>query len=126
MASEFVFVMPGTTRRWSGDAVIRERHWRPTLRRAKVRYRYPYQTRHTFASRLLIAGEPELLVARLLGHATVEMIRRHYGRWIPQPDGVRLRGDYAGELGAGSGRQGPVSEAFSDPSPLRRLKDKAG
>jgi len=43
------------------------------LRRAGVRYRNPYQTRHTFASQLLISGEPELLVAKLLGHTTTEM-----------------------------------------------------
>ena len=31
-----------------------------------MRYRNPYQTRHTFASTLLMNGEPELLVAKLL------------------------------------------------------------
>jgi len=47
---------------------------------------------------LLMAGEPELTVAKLLGHTTVEMVRRHYGRYISQPDGVVLRGEYV-ELG---------------------------
>ncbi|HZP85687.1 MAG TPA: hypothetical protein VFB54_02640 [Burkholderiales bacterium] len=44
-----------------------------------------------------MAGEPELLVARLLGHTTVEMVRHHYGRYIRRPDGpdgIVLAGDY--------------------------------
>lgn len=123
MASEFVFLSPAG-RRWRDDAAIREAHWRPTLKLAKVRYRHPYQARHTFASRLLIAGEPELLVAKLLGHATVEMVRRHYGRWIPQPEGIRLRGDYSQEFGAQSGRSTPPSPALPEVKPFRSLKKK--
>ncbi|MEQ6290949.1 hypothetical protein ACFPAG_10035 [Vogesella sp. GCM10023246] len=73
-------------------------HWTRILAETTVRYRNQYQTRHTFASMLLMAGEPELTVAKLLGHATVEMIRRHYGRYIKQPDGLILRGEYR-ELG---------------------------
>ena len=52
------------------------------------------QTRHTFASRLLLAGEQEVLIAKLLGHASVQMLREHYGKYIRQPEGVQLRGDY--------------------------------
>jgi integrase len=90
--------------RWASAQQIRNR-WRIVLRRAGVRYRNPYQTRHTFASRLLMAGERELLVAYLLGHSTVEMVRRHYGRYIRQPDGVTLAGDYSG-FGASAKKAG--------------------
>lgn len=38
------------------------------LRKAGVRYRYPYQMRHTFASQALSAGENAMWVARQMGH----------------------------------------------------------
>ncbi|HJV53071.1 MAG TPA: tyrosine-type recombinase/integrase [Noviherbaspirillum sp.] len=91
---DYVFVNPNTKKRWSSERVLLA-HWTTALKLAKVRYRNPYQTRHTFASRLLMSGEPQLLVAKLLGHSTVEMVRRHYGRYIHQPDGIILRGDYS-------------------------------
>lgn len=103
VTAEYLFAHPGTRRRWLDDQQMRKGSWIPTLLRAGVRYRYPYQTRHTFASRLLMAGEPELLVAALLGHKTVEMIRRSYGKYIKQDDGIILRGDY-GSFGAHLGR----------------------
>ena len=50
----------------------------------RVRYRNPYQTRHTYASQLLSGGENQLFVAQQMGHKTTEMIMRHYGRWVEQ------------------------------------------
>lgn len=99
---DYIFTYDGKNR-WRHDTQIRER-WTIILKRAKVRYRNPYQTRHTFASTLLMNGEPELLVANLLGHTTVEMVRRHYGRFIKKPEGIKLRSDYS-EFGAGLGQQ---------------------
>jgi integrase len=90
---DYIFTPDGINR-WRHDYQIRAR-WTIALRNAKVRYRNPYQTRHTFASTLLMNGEPELLVARLLGHNSVEMIRRHYGKYIQQPEGITLRSDYS-------------------------------
>jgi integrase len=54
------------------------------LRKAGVRYRNPYQTRHTFASTLLSSGANPLYVAKQMGHRDTEMITRNYGRWIEQ------------------------------------------
>jgi integrase len=39
-----VFQNPNTGERWTGDKTIREGMWAPALRKAKVRYRKPYQT----------------------------------------------------------------------------------
>lgn len=103
----YVFTPDGKGR-WRDDHQIRGR-WKIVLRRAGVRYRNPYQTRHTFASTLLMAGEPELLVAKLLGHTTVEMVRRHYGKYIKQPGGIKLRSEYrelGADLGQGSAKNG--------------------
>jgi integrase len=40
-------------------------------------------TRHTYASRLVMAGTPLLLVAAQLGHSTIDMVQQHYGHLCP-------------------------------------------
>ena len=58
--------------------------WEPLLKRAGVRYRNPYQMRHTFASTLLTAGANPFWIATQLGHVDGEMVFKIYGRWIPK------------------------------------------
>lgn len=86
LAGKFVFHDPRTGEPWLGDKQVREWHWRPALKRAGVRYRYPYQTRHTYASTALSAGENPVWVANQMGHKDWVMIVRTYGRWIPSVD----------------------------------------
>lgn len=83
LAGAHVFLDPLHAAPWASEETLRKR-WKWILKRAGVRYRNPYQTRHTFASALLAAGWPELQVAKWMGHASVEMLRRNYGRWIEQ------------------------------------------
>jgi integrase len=75
---------------WDGVRTLQKR-WEIILRRAGVRYRNPYQTRHTFASVHLAAGRPPLQVARWMGHETTEMVERTYGRWIEQGQNPETR-----------------------------------
>ncbi len=82
---EFVFVR-SKQRGALVDYEHLERPWKHILKRAKVRYRNPYQTRHTYASQLLSGGENPLFVAQQMGHKTTEMIMRHYGRWVEQTE----------------------------------------
>lgn len=56
--------------------------WCHAVKLAKVKYRNPYQARHTFASLLLMQGEPITWVANQLGHNSTEMVIRTYGKWI--------------------------------------------
>lgn len=77
-----VFQNPNTGDRWMGPYPIREM-WISALKRAKVRYRIPYQTRHTYASTLLQAGEPVQWVATQLGHKDWAFTAKTYSRWIP-------------------------------------------
>lgn len=78
-----VFQNPRTEERWTGDQAIRKTLWKPALKAAEVRYRYPYQTRHTYASMMLSAGEHPMWVAQQMGHKDWGMIRKTYGRWLP-------------------------------------------
>jgi integrase len=85
VGGEFVFVRPNERGSFV-DYEHLERPWKHILKRAKVRYRNPYQTRHTYASQLLSGGENPLFVAQQMGHKTTEMIMRHYGRWVEQAE----------------------------------------
>lgn len=98
MAGKRVFHNPKTHRPWVDDAQVRRSCWQYMLRRAGVRYRNPYQTRHTYASMMLSAGENMLWVAKQMGHVDTEMIIKTYGKWIPDPAakaGYKLANDWA-------------------------------
>ncbi|MGH9168431.1 MAG: site-specific integrase, partial [Acidimicrobiia bacterium] len=76
------------------------------------RYRYPYQTRHTYASLMLSAGEDPTYIAAQMGHRDWAMIRRVYARWMP---GVRADAGSRGGAalaaalgGSGSGSLGSL------------------
>jgi integrase len=77
-----VFLNPRTMQAWTGDQPIRHGAWTPALRKAGVRYRRQYQTRHTYASMMLTAGESPVWLAQQMGHSDMTMIARTYGRWI--------------------------------------------
>lgn len=101
-----VFLNPRTGEPWEHDGPIRKTAWQPALVRAGVRYRYPYQTRHTFASTLLSAGENPVWVATMMGHKDWAMIIKVYGRWIPSiaPDaGSKVAVLWANDSAPGTG-----------------------
>ncbi len=78
-----VFHDDKTGQPWQCDQAIRKRLWIPALKSARLDYRNPYQTRHTFASMMLSQGKNPLWVAEQMGHKDWGMIRKVYGRWIP-------------------------------------------
>lgn len=84
LKGEEVFQNPRTLDRWAGDQPIRKTMWQPALKRAGVRYRNPYQTRHTFASMALMAGESVQWVASQMGHTDWTFTARTYTRYIPE------------------------------------------
>ena len=91
-----IFQNPRTNERWSGDQAIRKTLWAPTLKKAKVRYRRPYQTRHTYASMMLTAGESIAWLANQMGHADWGMLRTIYARFIK--DSIPDAGNKAVEM----------------------------
>ena len=82
-SNEVVFHDSRKNQPWKNDQSIRKIVWIPALKKAEVKYREPYQTRHTFASMLLSNGENPMSVATQMGHKDWGMIRKVYGRWIP-------------------------------------------
>ncbi|HAU1639317.1 TPA: tyrosine-type recombinase/integrase [Legionella pneumophila] len=78
-----VFHNPRTNQPWETDHQIRRTAWVHTIKRAGIRYRNPYQTRHTYASMMLSGGENIMWVASQMGHVDTEMVMKTYGKWIP-------------------------------------------
>lgn len=83
LAGKEVFQNPRTLDRWEGDQAIREGIWHRAIKLSGVIYRRPYQTRHTYASMMLSAGENPMWVAKQMGHTNTAMLNKHYGRWMP-------------------------------------------
>lgn len=81
----WVFHNPKTGTRWQNSQRLRV-HWIHALKSAQVRYRYPYQCRHTYASMLMSAGEPTQWVSEQMGHQDSRLVAAVYGRWVRQPD----------------------------------------
>ena len=76
-----IFVDPRTGERFTDDEPPRELWWRPCLKRLGIRYRSPYETRHSYATMMLMQGVTPAFAARQMGHS-VEMFLRTYSRWI--------------------------------------------
>ena len=60
-----------------------KRVWYPLLEYLGLTKHRPYQTRHTAATLLLASGENPEWVARVLGHASTEMLFKVYSRYVP-------------------------------------------
>jgi integrase len=56
--------------------------WKRALLKANIRHRPSYQLRHTWASMALESGESPSWVAKMLGHADLSTLFRHYARHI--------------------------------------------
>lgn len=55
--------------------------WRPVLKALGVRYRPPYNCRHTYATICLMSGMNPAFISQQLGHS-VQMLLSTYARWI--------------------------------------------
>jgi integrase len=81
LAHRYVFVSE------KGDPIdvsnFRARVWEPAIKKAGLKYRYPYQARHTFATKHLTQRYNPLWVANQMG-TSLEMIYKHYVIYIPQ------------------------------------------
>lgn len=81
MAGQHVFHDPRDGERWGGEPKFRW-YWVPTLKRLGIRHRPPYNTRHTYATMMLMAGMTPAFCAGQMGHS-VDVFLRTYAKWIP-------------------------------------------
>jgi len=86
LKNQEVFQYPRTEARWTGDQAIRRTLWIPALKKAGVKYRNPYQTRHTYASMMLSAGENLLWVSKQMGHKDSTITAKTYARFLERSD----------------------------------------
>jgi integrase len=79
--SEFVF-LNDQGKQWEHESFRKHRWQARILKAAGVRYRYPYQLRHTFATKHISQEVHLWKIANWMGHKNTEMIYRHYGSFI--------------------------------------------
>jgi len=64
--------------------------WEAAMRRAGLRYRKAYQSRHTYACWSLTAGANPSFIATQLGHADAQMVYKVYGKWMSDNNQAQL------------------------------------
>lgn len=66
--------------------------WNSAVKRAGIRRRNPYHTRHTYACWMLSAGANPSFIASQMGHEDAQMVYQVYSAWIEDmnPDQVKM------------------------------------
>jgi integrase len=80
--SDFIFNNPETESPWSSEKSQNVNYWKPTITKLKLRYRVPYQTRHTYATIQLVKGVNPMWVSKQMGHVNMKMLLEVYSKWI--------------------------------------------
>ena len=76
---------------WEDERAFRRSFWTPTLKLLGIRYRRPYNMRHTYATVMLMAGMTPAFCAKQLGHS-VEMFLKTYSKWLDgDQNGLEMR-----------------------------------
>lgn len=89
LQGEHVFHDPKTDAPWKYATITDVRsYWASTLKKLGIRYRRPYNTRHTFASLGLMSGANPAFLAKQLGHSQ-QMFFSVYADWIDGNDSAR-------------------------------------
>ncbi len=82
-----------------GEYTLQRRWWASSLKRLGIRYRQPYNLRHTYATTLLMAGVNPAFAAQQLGHS-IELFLNTYSRWIGGDANAREMSRIEAALGA--------------------------
>jgi len=81
MAGGLVFHDPRYGAGWVDERAFRRSFWTPALKVLGIRYRRPYNMRHSYATAMLMASMTPAFCAKQLGHS-VEMFLRTYSKWL--------------------------------------------
>ena len=90
-------------RPWNMDKEIRV-WWRRACLAAGVRYRFPRQLRHTYASWMLRFREEPMWISKQMGHASVKETLETYAKYIPSMSPDAGMGAYAAIMASRKGR----------------------
>lgn len=92
LAGKQIWINPVTNNPWNDNGKAqRVRYWTPALKATGIRHRRMYETRHTYATMLLMAGNNPAYAAKQMGHSVVVFLNV-YARWI---DSESQRGEKA-------------------------------
>jgi integrase len=81
LKGEEVFQDPRHSESWETEASFRKVFWTRMLKALGIRYRRPYQCRHTYATAMLMAKMNPAMCAKQLGH-DVKVFLDIYAKWI--------------------------------------------
>jgi integrase len=62
---------------------IRDGLWKKVLKKAQIKYRTVYQTRHTFCSINLQSGTDLIWISKMMGHKNPKITLERYSKYIP-------------------------------------------
>lgn len=64
--------------------------WDAAMKRAGIRHRKAYQSRHTYACWSLSAGANPNFIANQMGHSDAKMVFQVYGAWMPDDNAAQV------------------------------------
>ncbi|MGL4117315.1 tyrosine-type recombinase/integrase, partial [Escherichia coli] len=64
--------------------------WETAIKRAGIRHRKAYQSRHTYACWSLSAGANPSFIASQMGHASAQMVFNVYGAWMTDSNAEQI------------------------------------
>ena len=68
---------------YKDNSVFQEYFWKPTLKKLNIKYRRPYNTRHTYATNMLYNNLiTPVQLAQFLGHSSTQMVYDVYVNYI--------------------------------------------
>lgn len=76
-----VFHDPRYGEPWKNEDMFQRAYWARMLKRLGMRYRRPYNMRHSYATAMLMAGMTPAFCARQLGHS-VKIFLSTYAKWL--------------------------------------------
>lgn len=94
---------------------FRSRVWEPALKKAELKYRYPYQARHSFATKSIREGRDPLWIANQMG-TSLEMLFKHYAVYFRRKGSQQSEHKHARIRNRSIGDLSLMSRSLSQPS----------
>ena len=79
---QFIFTSTKSKRFWGDSDTFNRMFVKPHFLASGVRYRGIGQARHTYGSQLITANVNLNWIAKQMGHKSIKMLEKHYGRWM--------------------------------------------